>query len=308
LDRTEELSPPRSTTRRAPPAAPRRSTPMPMLSPTLLLLLLLLQAAAAAAIRQECTFCSTDAAHKAQTVDLASLPNGTFKIPSNTDGGTYAVASPCGCACQAPTLCDASTAYGFRCSPMLQGGRGLGDTAGKVSLMNVSAAGFTLTIAGGSNDPPMPHGRNAVYHMLCDKSVPVTNPPDSNSATGGGVTESPPGYYNVVWRHPSACVVHSEPATCPPRPPPPPLAPPPPPPPPPIPCYGGRGPCLPSWKPTWHMRNSTVLYTCNNSGMHDVRHANKFGVVVYDVSPCTEQAVMFGSPPLDCRCLGAAVE
>jgi hypothetical protein len=32
------------------------------------------------------------------------------------------------------------------------------------------------------------------------------------------------------------------------------------------------------------MRNSTVLYTCNNSGMHDVSHANKFGIVVYDWS------------------------
>lgn len=26
---------------------------------------------------------------------------------------------------------------------------------------------------------------------------------------------------------------------------------------------------------------STVLYTCNNSGMHDVHHANQFGIVVY---------------------------
>jgi len=32
------------------------------------------------------------------------------------------------------------------------------------------------------------------------------------------------------------------------------------------------------------MRNSTVLYTCNNSGMHNVTHANQFGVVVYDWS------------------------
>ena len=32
------------------------------------------------------------------------------------------------------------------------------------------------------------------------------------------------------------------------------------------------------------MMRSTVLYTCNNSGMHDVNHAVKFGTVVYDVS------------------------
>jgi hypothetical protein len=38
------------------------------------------------------------------------------------------------------------------------------------------------------------------------------------------------------------------------------------------------------WNPTWGMRNSTVLYTCNNSGMHSVHHANQFGVVVYDWS------------------------
>ena len=32
------------------------------------------------------------------------------------------------------------------------------------------------------------------------------------------------------------------------------------------------------------MFRSTVLYTCNNSGMHDVSHAIKFGIVVYDWS------------------------
>lgn len=54
---------------------------------------------------------------------------------------------------------------------------------------------------------------------------------------------------------------------------------------PPIPCFsGGTEPCLPSWKPTWHLRNSTVLYACNVSGMHSVQHAIKFGVVVYDWS------------------------
>ena len=42
--------------------------------------------------------------------------------------------------------------------------------------------------------------------------------------------------------------------------------------------------CLPAWKPTWGMRNSTVLYTCNNTGLHSVAHANQFGVVVYDWS------------------------
>ena len=49
-------------------------------------------------------------------------------------------------------------------------------------------------------------------------------------------------------------------------------------------CLPGNATCLPSWEPTWDMMRSTVLYTCNNSGFHDVNHAVKFGTVVYDWS------------------------
>jgi len=49
-------------------------------------------------------------------------------------------------------------------------------------------------------------------------------------------------------------------------------------------CLPGNKTCLPKWKPTWNMFRSTVLYTCNNTGMHDVGHAIKFGIVVYDWS------------------------
>jgi hypothetical protein len=30
------------------------------------------------------------------------------------------------------------------------------------------------------------------------------------------------------------------------------------------------------------MKRSTVLYTCNNTGMHNVKHAIEYGTVVYD--------------------------
>ena len=40
--------------------------------------------------------------------------------------------------------------------------------------------------------------------------------------------------------------------------------------------------CLPNWEPTWALNRSTVLYTCNDSGYHDVERAKKWGVVVYD--------------------------
>jgi hypothetical protein len=45
------------------------------------------------------------------------------------------------------------------------------------------------------------------------------------------------------------------------------------------------------------MYRSTVLYTCNNSGMHDVGHAIKFGVVVYDWS--NGKAIWANDHPMD---------
>lgn len=45
---------------------------------------------------------------------------------------------------------------------------------------------------------------------------------------------------------------------------------------------GNSTTCLPSWMATWDMKRSTVLYTCNNTGMHNVTHAVDYGTVVYD--------------------------
>ena len=239
-----------------------------VLVPTLLVLFVPAQQLEAA--HSPCKFCGTDAVHKAHTFDLSSLPNGSFTATGTS--GTFLIASPCGCAAWG------TTARGYKCTCMTQGGtRGLGDITANELTVAIGSKGFNLTVEGGDNDPPMPHGRNAVYQFICDKSAPLSQHPEPT------VTEDPPGFYNVIWRHPSACTSAPIPATCPPLPPVPPLPPPPPPPPPPIPCAGSE-PCLPSWKPTWHMKNSTVLYTCNNSGMHDIHHANQFGIVVYDWS------------------------
>lgn len=62
-------------------------------------------------------------------------------------------------------------------------------------------------------------------------------------------------------------------------------------------CLPGNETCLPSWKPTWDMYRSTVLYTCNNSGMHAVEHAIKFGIVVYDWS--NAKALWANDHPMD---------
>eukprot|EP00658_Telonema_sp_P-2_P021045 TRINITY_DN18350_c0_g1_i1.p2 TRINITY_DN18350_c0_g1~~TRINITY_DN18350_c0_g1_i1.p2 ORF type:complete len:446 (+),score=85.89 TRINITY_DN18350_c0_g1_i1:170-1507(+) len=66
-------------------------------------------------------------------------------------------------------------------------------------------------------------------------------------------------------------------------------------------CLPGNETCLPSWNATWDMYRSTVLYTCNNSGMHDVAHAIKFGVVVYDWS--NAKAIWANMHPMDSEAL-----
>lgn len=87
--------------------------------------------------------------------------------------------------------------------------------------------------------------------------MPNDNPPDS-------VVEHPNCHYTVNWRHPSVCTGHkTPPGSC---------TRPAPPAPPPAVCET----CLPKWKPTWDMMRSTVLYTCNNTGMHDVEEAVKY--------------------------------
>ncbi len=62
-------------------------------------------------------------------------------------------------------------------------------------------------------------------------------------------------------------------------------------------CLSGDPTCLPAWEPTWDMFRSTVLYTCNNSGFHDVHHAVQFGTVVYDWS--NAKAVWANAHPMD---------
>eukprot|EP00040_Diaphanoeca_grandis_P027318 m.155154 g.155154 ORF g.155154 m.155154 type:complete len:642 (-) comp30927_c0_seq1:241-2166(-) len=211
-----------------------------------------------------CTFCGVDSASKSHTFDLSTLSNVTFQCSDSNGRETYAVTSPC--------LGANTPSCGPQQDPMLQSCRGVGTLVGGHVDLNLTANGFVLTLHGGFNVPPMKDGRNAVYNFICDMTVPMDNAPSAN------VTEDPPGFYSVDWRHPSACKAIDGPATCGPPPPAPPA------PPPAASCMPGSDTCLPSWKPTWHMRNSTVLYTCNNSGMHNVTHANQFGIVVYDWS------------------------
>jgi hypothetical protein len=222
-----------------------------------------------------CSFCGTDPAGASHTFDLTSLPAQTFVLNDSRPlvGLQYQVTSPCGCVLGKSAAMGPNGTCG--CTPMIFDTRGCGSLAANVTVRGAGPSGFTLTVSGGYINPPLPRGRNAVYHFVCDRTVGLDNGPDPVA------TEGPTGFYNVVWRTPAACISYNKtkcapPPTAPPAPPGPCIQP--------APCMLGSTDCLPSWKPTWHMRNSTVLYTCNNTGMHNVTHANQFGVVVYDWS------------------------
>ena len=214
---------------------------------------------AAAAAASSCSFCSLNGQGQAVTFDLSVLGNASY------DGNGYEMTTPCG-QVRSPTC-------GWISDPASQGCKGIGTLANvSMSLVAGGAGGFNLTLHGGFDDPPMPNGRNAQYIFICDTTVPASNPPMFNN-----VSESPPGFYNIVWRTPAACGVPSG-SVCGPSPPVPPPAPPP------TPCMPGSDTCLPTWTPSWEMEQSTVLYTCNNSGFHNVTTASRYWITVYDWS------------------------
>jgi hypothetical protein len=88
----------------------------------------------------------------------------------------------------------------------------------------------------------------------------MSNPPNTE------IVEHPVCTYNVVWKHPAFCLPKFTGTSCPTPAVPPPAAP--------VLCTT----CLPTWTPSYEMKRSTILYTCNASGMHDVGHAIKFAV------------------------------
>ena len=214
-----------------------------------------------------CSFCAVDKTGLSHTFDLANVSSSIFLLNDAKTGAPneYSVTTPCGNAGLEKYACAPPSS-----DPVLQDCRGLGTLAGKNASVQLTSTGFNITMLGGSNDPPCGATgyRSLVYNFICDKDAPVDGGPDQ-----AGVLESPSCNYVVTWRHPAACdpTPAGSQAECGPLPPAPT----------PAPWIDTR---TPKWKPTWDMMRSTVLYTCNNTGMHDVSHAVKFGLVVYDWS------------------------
>ena len=139
----------------------------------------------AAAAASACTFCALNEQGRPVSFDLSTLPTQTWS--GTGAAGDYTMASPC--------LQSNGPQCGPQADPMTQSCKGLGSLANfSIGLVEGGGAGFNLTLHGGFDDPPMPQGRNAVYHFICDTTVPSSNPPEF-----GNLTEAPGGFYNLVW-------------------------------------------------------------------------------------------------------------
>lgn len=269
---------------------------------------------------RQCLFCAADARGGATHFNLSRVPSTVFTLHSGTRGSlidpwlTYYVTSPCGSVGSAPNdMCfGGSTADPFAqhytgttpdgrygVAPICSGLGSLGGepgptvvyTPGVDSILNITLHGGTTEFCYGT--------ASATYVMICDASVSADHAPDPVVTVHNNCS------FVVTWRHPSICTAEpmgktrfasDSPAResvtsmnlesaagqsgrsswahggCEGH-----IAPPAPPP---VACEG----CLPSWCATWDMKRSTMLYTCNSSGMHNVSEAVRYGVVSYDWS------------------------
>jgi hypothetical protein len=63
--------------------------------------------------------------------------------------------------------------------------------------------GIKLTLTGGYHVGSCTSGRSAVYHFVCDTTVPTSNPPDKLVTFGSNGADR--CTYVVTWRTPAAC-------------------------------------------------------------------------------------------------------
>jgi hypothetical protein len=125
--------------------------------------ILLCAAATVRAYSAGCVFCTYNSQGQAVTFDLSTLSNATYEATpqlNNPFGESYSVTQPCGQAI--------SATCGWQNDPMLQSCNGVGNLANISIAMSDPSVGFNLTLHGGFDVPPMPNGRNAVYHFVCD--------------------------------------------------------------------------------------------------------------------------------------------
>eukprot|EP00911_Craspedida_sp_UC1_P002171 UC1_evm2s1666 len=238
---------------------------MHMMTNVAFFLLVVLPLAVVAA--RPCVFCDAG-----RSYDLSALSTETFVAYTGTPGSTtdpyvaYYVTSPCGSVetdmcISGPTSDPIAKGHSPVGLPICEGLGSLNDTYGPLHVAAVGDAGVTITM----------HGRfeKTSYNVACDPGAPVDGRPTVEAYKDVHGSSR----VNVSWRHPAACRPMQPPGGC--------AAPAPPPAPPRPKCEG----CLPGWRPTWNMSQSTALYGCNSSGpLHNVEEAAAYGIMVYDWS------------------------
>ena len=137
-----------------------------------------------------------------RTLDLSALPTKVFRMKDRYPD-LYAIAAPCADVTLGGTTCNASAVQ-------LRDGSSCGLPLGTLS-QNTTAPlpsggdGMRIALAGGAG------GRTMYYDMICDKTVPASNPPDPlvETCTKGkcdpDLPSSNPLNYLVTWRTPHAC-------------------------------------------------------------------------------------------------------
>ncbi len=249
-----------------------------------------------------CTFCARSSnGGSPMPFDLSNVPTTIFTLHSGTRGDltdprlTYYATSPCGSVGDAPDdMCfsgptsDPAAQHYTGTTPDGRYGvapicSGLGSLGASIQPTVIYSAGMSfggsntlnITLHGGSTEFCNGNAR-VTYAMICDKNVHVNNAPEPRVNVVDNCS------FIISWRHPSACATTSTESAaslenmrgqCD-------ASNPAPPAPSPVTCKG----CLPPWIPTWDMMRSTVLYTCNYSGFHNVSEAVRYGIVSYDWS------------------------
>ena len=139
-------------------------------------------------------------------ITLKTLPKGFFTIKDRL-GDSYAVTSPCGSIASQHTAAPAVEDI-----PGAQIPLGFLDKLTTTALPShlVSNGGMRLILGGGVGQPGCSgSGRILQYDMVCDKSAPLSSPPNTTMSIYNTPARStdpiPACTYVVEWHHPAAC-------------------------------------------------------------------------------------------------------
>ena len=144
-----------------------------------------------------------------------ALPNRTFKLstPNATAATEVLVASPCSAATVPQGVCPDNAKVAGNAAVVV-------DAAGAGTCKGLGHLTFNTTVAfvafkngwGANITLPATADCSTVYHMVCDRTAPVSAGPDPIVRTSPGSHGS--CTYHITWSHPSVCADIVESPSC----------------------------------------------------------------------------------------------